>query len=346
MNISYILPILRRPGEGGLDELTSYLRWLSFRVELIVVDGSDEATFDEAHTLWNGAWTHVPPDAAWSCSNGKVQGVHTGMALAGHDAVIIADDDVRYDDPALGEMATALAHHDLVRPQNHFDPVPWHAAWDSSRTLLNRCFGADSPGTLGVRSSVFRAIGEYDGDVLYENLELIRTVAGAGGRVAHRPDLYIRRLPPTPRRFLEQRPRQAYDDLAQPLKFAVFLAALPSVVAARRRVAVPTVVAVVSVAAWTAAAVGRRQHGGRRVFPARAVWWAPVWLLERSVCAWIALGYRLGGGVPYNGRRLKVAAHSKRRLRSTMAAELVPRPGGGDWCTGHTLQTNGDVVMP
>jgi hypothetical protein len=111
----------------------------------------------------------------------------------------------------------------------------------------------------------------------------------------------------------------------------VFLAALPSVVAARRRVAVPTVVAVVSVAAWTAAAVGRRRHGGRRVFPARAVWWAPVWLLERSV----------PGPGRCGGRRCGVC-----RLSSTLAAELIPLPGGGDWCTGQTFQTNGDVVMP
>jgi hypothetical protein len=291
-----------------------------------VVDGSDDETFDEAHVMWDGACAHVPPDPAWSYSNGKVDGVHTGMALASHDAVIIADDDVRYDQTSLEALAAALSHHDLVRPQNHFDPLPWHAAWDTARTLLNRCFGADSPGTLGVRASMFREVGGYDGDVMYENLELIRTVAAAGGRVVNRPDIYVRRLPPTARRFLEQRPRQAYDDLSQPLKFTGFLAALPVAMAARQRTPITLIVTGVSVVAWAAAEVGRRRHGGHHVFPARAVWWAPVWLLERSVCAWIALGYRLGGGVPYHGARLRTAAHSERRLRSALAAKAPSPP--------------------
>lgn len=321
MNVSYVLPILRRPGEDDLNELTSYLRWLSARVELIVVDGSDDATFEEAHILWDGAWVHVPPDPAWSYLNGKVNGVHTGMALVTHEAVIIADDDVRYDEAALEAVTAALSHHHLVMPQNHFEPLPWHACWDTARTLLNRCFGADSPGTLGVRASAFRAVGGYDGDVMYENLELIRTVAGAGGRVDHRPDIHVRRLPPTTRRFLEQRPRQAYDDLAQPLKFAVFLSALPLAAVARHRTSFTTLATCVSVAGWTAAALGRRRHGGRDVFPTRTVWWAPVWLLERSLCIWIALFHRLGGGVPYNGNRLRTAAHSERRLRSTLVTD-------------------------
>jgi len=36
-----------------------------------------------------------------------------------------------------------LAGADLVGPQNFFDPLPWHARWDSARTLLNRASGGD-----------------------------------------------------------------------------------------------------------------------------------------------------------------------------------------------------------
>ncbi len=114
---------------------------------------------------------------------------------------------------------------DLVRPQNVFDPLPWHARWDTARMLLNRAFGSDHPGTLGVRRSFLASIGGYDGDVLFENLELVRTVLAAGGRVVDAPGMYVRRRPPTPARFLEQRPRQAYDDLAQPARLAFFLVA-------------------------------------------------------------------------------------------------------------------------
>jgi hypothetical protein len=52
------------------------------------------------------------------------------------------------------------------------------------------------------------------------------------------------------------------------------------------------------------------------VFPAAASLAAPLWLLERGVCAWIAVGARVvAGGIPYRGGILRKAANSSRRLR-------------------------------
>jgi hypothetical protein len=51
------------------------------------------------------------------------------------------------------------------------------------------------------------------------------------------------------------------------------------------------------------------------VFPPGTALFAPVWVLERAVCSWIALGGRLArGGVPYAGRLIHVAANSNRLL--------------------------------
>jgi hypothetical protein len=74
-----------------------------------------------------------------------------------------------------------------VVPQNYFDPLPWHAAWDSARILLNRGLGMDYPGTLAVRRAAFLSAGCYDGDVLFENLELMRTLRSDGARLGSRP---------------------------------------------------------------------------------------------------------------------------------------------------------------
>jgi hypothetical protein len=61
--------------------------------------------------------------------------------------------------------------------------------------------------------------------------------------------------------------------------------------------------------------VGRRRHGGAEVFEPRAALWAPLWVAERAVCVWLAMAERARGGMPYRGRRLRVAAHSSRHLR-------------------------------
>ncbi|MFI6231740.1 glycosyltransferase [Micromonospora echinospora] len=327
--LSYVLP-LRWSDDTGLDELTGYLRRLAARVEVTVVDGSPPGVFARHAALWRGLVRHVPPDPALRGANGKVLGVLTGVCLAGHEHVVVADDDVRYDDAGLRAVHRLLDRVDLVRPQNYFDPMPWHAYWDTGRILLNRAFGADYPGTLAVRRSTFLAMGGYDPDVLFENLELIRTVRTYGGTEAAPAGLYVRRLPPAARHFLGQRVRQAYDDLAQPVRLAVFLAVLPAVgaaVVARR----PGPVLGALAATVALAEAGRRREGGTRVFPPATALAAPLWVLERATCSWLALGQRmLFGGVRYAGTRLRLAANPPRALRT----RVHTRRGG---CRGPLL---------
>jgi hypothetical protein len=309
----YVLP-LRWNDDAELDELTSYLTWLSRHVQVIVVDGSQRSLFARHARAWRDIACHLPPDPDLDFANGKVTGVTTGMRRASADHVVIADDDVRYNRESLLTLLGLLQETDLVRPQNYFDPLPWHARWDTARTLLNRSFGADYPGTIGIRRAVFEAMGGYDGDTLFENLELIRTVRAHGGTELRANDLYVRRLPPRSRRFWAQRVRQAYDELAQPARMAAFLSVLPGVAyaASRRRY---RALGIATVATILLAETGRRRSGGTRVFPASTVLMAPVWVLERGVCSWLALESRLCGGVSYAGSRIKTAAHSETTLR-------------------------------
>lgn len=319
--LSYVLPF-RSSGEEDLDELTSYLEWLSARAELIIVDGSAPLAFQEHHACWKTLALHIPPRIDLQYANGKVNGVITGVERATCDKVIVADDDVRYDEGSMMRVEQLLEEADLVRPQNYFEKLPWHALWDSGRTLLNRSVGLDYPGTLGVRRSSFLWAGGYDGDVLFENLEMIRTIEATGGVSASPLDLYVARLPPESSRFWQQRMRQAYDDLAQPLRMALFLSIGPAACTAlrpgRKRYLALGLVTTVALAER-----GRRRGGGRRIWPPLASLVAPAWVAERAICEWLALGYRLfRGGVPYRGSRLKVAAHNKQAIRSRLERRL------------------------
>ncbi|MEH0844396.1 glycosyltransferase family 2 protein [Micromonospora sp. CPCC 205711] len=318
--VEYVLP-LRWPDDEGLPELTGYLRDLARLVEVTVVDGSPPETFARHAEAWRGLVRHLAPDPAVRGVNGKVRGVLTGVAAARHEHVVIADDDVRYDEAGLRAAHRLLGAFDLVRPQNYFDPLPWHAWWDTGRTLLNRALAADWPGTFAVRRSTFQAMGGYDPDVLFENLELVRTVRAYGGTEVAPPWLHVRRLPPTVAHFRGQRVRQAYDDLAQPARLLVSLAVLPGVAAAvvTRRSSLLLAAAATTVAL---AERGRRRAGGAAVFPPATALAAPLWLLERGVCAWIAVGRRLTGGVPYAGTRVPRPATSPHTLRHRHS----PRP--------------------
>jgi hypothetical protein len=313
--ITYILP-LRSSAPQDDTELTPYLRELSVHAEVIVVDGSAAAIFAAHAKSWGAIVRHVPPDDALATPMGKVGSVLTGLRLASAERVVIADDDVHYDAPTLHRVADALDDADVVRPQNYFHPTPWHACWDTGRTLLNRMIGGDWPGTLAVRRSTLHRTNGYDGRAMFENLELVRTVRAAGGRELVLLDAYVLRRPSTSRHFWSQRVRQAYDELARPTRLATQLAILPAAVVFGIRGSWAAIAAGIALTVGVAEA-GRRRAGGRRVFPARASLMAPVWLAERAVCSWLAVGARVAlGGVPYRGTILKHAATPMRVLRS------------------------------
>jgi hypothetical protein len=319
LDLAYVVPVRWRDG-AQRQELAAYLERIAPHcAETIVVDGSEPAIFAANATAFSSHATHVAPGPGEQWLMGKVAGVRTGVELASREQVVIADDDVRYEPGALRRVAGLLDEHDLVRPQNYFERLPWHARWDTARTLLNRSLGRDYPGTLALRRSRMLAMGMYDGDVLFENLELMRTLRAHGGSLVSPLDLYVARVPPSARHFWGQRTRQAYDDFALPARMALWLAVLPLILLAvrKRRPALALAPAAASVAV---AELGRRRGGGSAVFPSTSSLLAPGWILERGVCAWLAVLQRLRyGGARYGDAIIPVAAHSVRTLRRRAA---------------------------
>ena len=321
---SYIMPIRHGRVEDA-EGTWAYLRLLTTHVrEVVVVDGSPPEVF-EAHAaaLRGSSVRHVPVDPGLVTLMGKVGGVLTGLRLAVNECVVIADDDVRYTRETLDRVVTLLEGYHVVRPQNYFDPLPWHARYDTARMLLNRLFGGDWPGTLGVRRSVLRTTDGYDGSAMFENLELVRTVGAVGGTEVVPLDLFVARRPPSARHFFSQRVRQAYDELARPLRFGLFLAMLPlaAALATRGRWAALGIAVGASV---VLAEVGRRRGGGAAVFPVTASLLTPAWLAERAACVWLALGARLFlGGIPYGDSVLRLAATPSKELRRRHGAAVL-----------------------
>ncbi|GAB2689807.1 glycosyltransferase family 2 protein [Thalassiella azotivora] len=327
LDVEVVVPLRWDDTAGGraaarLQEMTAYLARLSAWADVTVVDGSAPGCFAVHDREWGHLVRHLRP-ADRPGLNRKVVGAVTGVLAARHDLVVLADDDVRYDRASLRALVDLLRDADLVRPANVFESWPWHARWDGARSLLNRAVAGDWPGTFAVRRGVVAAAGGWDPDVMFENLEMVRTVRAAGGRVVDAPQVLVARRPPTSRQFLDQRVRQAYDDLAQPWRLAWALATLPAVVlAARRR---PVLLPVAAGCLVVLAERGRRRAGARDRVPADVPLFAPLWVSERAICSWLAVWRALRGGVPYRGARIRSAATPTWRLRRRLR-DLAPRP--------------------
>jgi hypothetical protein len=305
---TYLLPIRRRVFSAEeAEELRQYFLQLPCS-ELLVIDGSAEEVFAQHDRAWSPFCRHIAVDRSYGYLNDKVNGVHTGVALAGNEGIILADDDIRYSALDVQEVVARLEDFEVVRPQNFLRPLPWWARLESARMLINRATlrTADYPGTCAFRRSTLLRVGHYDGDVLFDNEEIIRHFARCGASVCYANDLFIQKRPPAFHKWLEQRPRQAYEDFPLRAKTALFAAIPPLLVALiavrLTRFALALFVAVPIALAWG----GRRRGIARRVFPLTSCFFAPLWIAERSLSTWCAAYWFLRrGGYPFGDKLLR-----------------------------------------
>ena len=249
-------------------------------------------------------------------------GVLSGLRIARHDLVVVADDDVRYDDDGLTRIEGILADADLVRPQNHFDPLPWHARWDTARMLLNRSVAADHPGrwASAARSSCRSAAttatccsrtSNWSGPSRPREAASSRRPTSSSGAVPRRllgssssaldrPTTTGRSRSGSRRSWPPRPPRSRRSGAGD----------RPCSAWRRHRRS-----------CWRAS-VGCGTAAGGSSTPV-SPWLAPLWICERAVLSWFALARRLvSGGCPYAGTVIARAATPRilrRRLETRSA---------------------------
>ena len=310
---TYLLPI-RRPvfSEKEANALADYFRILcAAGCEVLVIDGSLTPVFAAHGRVWSPFCRHEPVDRRFGYLNDKVNGVHTGVALAMQSQIILADDDIRYDPRQIAEICGRLQRFDVVRPQNFLQPLPWWALMEASRMLINRATlrAADYPGTCAFRREAMLLAGEYDGDVLFDNEEIIRHFICEGLSINYANDLFVRKNAPPFRKWLEQRARQAYEDFPLRVKTIIFASVLPLALLAWALggfKAFSFFVVVLGAGSMTLAVLGRARGGARDFFPRRACAFAPLWIVERALSTYWAIGwFLLRGGYPFGERLLR-----------------------------------------
>lgn len=275
--------------------------------EVLVVDGSAAAVFADHKRIWLDSCRHAAVDLQYKFLNGKVNGIHTGVELAANNRIILADDDIRYTPEDLRRIAFLLGDYDMVRPQNYFSPLPVWARTEAARMLLNRAWirEGDYTGTLGVTRQAMRRVGHYDGDVLFDNEEIVRHFRLHGARICYARDFFVLKRPATFSKWIEQRPRQAYEDFVMRLKTSFFLFlpvdfVLLAVFAGWR--AAYIFAAIIAVGSIINAAFGLGD-GALKFFPFWIVFYAPLWIAERTFSTyWAFYWYFTRGGYPFGDK--------------------------------------------
>src|SRR5205085_12364578 len=152
--------------------------------------------------------------------------------------------------------------------------------------LINRAAlrTGDYPGTCAFRRETMLRVGHYDGDVLFDNEEMIRHFARENASINYATNLFVQKRPPHFRKWIEQRPRQAYEDFGLRLKTGLFFS-LPLAAAviglafgAKAVMLLGLAVIVIGVALPFA---GRSRGDASRYFPLSICFFAPLWIVQR-----------------------------------------------------------------
>jgi hypothetical protein len=309
---TYLLPIRRASFSAAeTAELAAYFRTLNNAgCDVLVVDGSSTQVFEQHHEAWDFLSRHEKVDRSFGYLNDKVNGIHTGVNLATTEKIILADDDIRYAPAQIDRVRDLLDDFEVVRPQNFLAPLPWWARMEAARMLINRATLriADYPGTCAFRRATMLRVGHYDGDVLFDNEEIIRHFARAGASISYATNLFVQKRPPRFRKWIEQRPRQAYEDFGMRAKTALFFT-LPILAVATGLVwgwngclLYLLAVCLISIAL---ASGGRLRGTASQYFPWSVCFFAPLWIIERSFSTYWALYWHLAhGGYPFGDKIL------------------------------------------
>ncbi|MEA2236233.1 MAG: hypothetical protein QOC81_957 [Thermoanaerobaculia bacterium] len=281
---------------SDLRDLAAYLSTLSVSgCEVVVADGSPAMAFDENAKILRWVGRHAAVRPRHRSFSGAIDPIRAAIDFAGCEKVVVASQNVRYDEQAIDSLCTLLDTHEVVEPQDYFDPLPWWSGIEAGRMLVHRGVDPlpDHGVTFGMRKWPVRGLRTIDA-AWSNGDDPVRRLASQGAEVFSAVDVFVRRMPPVLSEWLRERPQQADDDFAMPLKTVFFFALLPMAallaVVGGARLAGGYAGAVIC-ASMVLAIRGRM--GASAFFPMRACLAAPLWVLERSVSVYWALFRKL-----------------------------------------------------
>lgn len=263
--------------------------------DVIVVDSTPLPHFQTHRRALRWVGRHISARPKHFAPDGSLDPVRAALDLAPCEKIVVAGPNVRYDDCALDELCSLLEAHEIVEPQDYFDPLPWWGSIEAGRMLVHRGVDPlpDHGATFGFRRGALRGLRTID--VLDSpSDDHVRRLAAVGAEVHSAINVFVKRIPPPLSDWLDQRPRQAVDDFSLPMKTAFFLALIPIAMLLAAFGGGRVVGGYAGAIAFGAFALALRGRAGAAAyFPIRACLAAPLWVLERAVSVYWALFWKL-----------------------------------------------------
>lgn len=313
---TYVVPLEKSASIEDVRALAGYLSTLTVEgFSVLVADEASDENFEANRNILRWVASHLPIDAQHLTASGAIDPVRAAVELATDEKLVVARPDVRYGPGELSTVCGLLDVHEVVEPQDYFSPLNWWGAIDAARMLIHRALGPypDHGGTFAFRRSAISSLHGIDGGFGDDH---VRRLALGGAEVFSAFDVFVRRSGTPFREWLRERTRQAEDDFALPVKSAFFFALVPLILALVIAVGGRMAAGYAGAIGFAAVALAARgRSGARAFFPLHVCLFAPLWLLERSISVYCAIGLRLRSATQAPARTA-VSSHRTARRAS------------------------------
>lgn len=314
--ISIVIPIkvASLASLAGLRECLAKLLAHSFpfEVEIIIADESPKGVFAaiDAWFLHEARVAHIcPRREIRTGKNDKLNGIYDALNFVNYDYVVLVDDHYRLSVSNLDQVISLFGEYDCFKCMVNFDQMKITSLVDVCGIFIINLLHPYKQfcGHLCFNSQTIKEIGFPSRDMLFDELGMELQFRKHEKKVHFAGNIFLNAVQKiTWKRFFEQRLRYAYENFAFPFRFTLFLAILPLIFACAAHAG--TAAALGLVALMTFAVMGLCLVGQIKYrqgqFPIWTFLLSPIWFWFYPFTTWMAVVYRLRGGVSFGGRKL------------------------------------------
>jgi len=285
-----------------------------FPMEVILVDSSSPEIFQCIELQLAGTVIqHLRTPDSFKCGkNDKLNNISYGLSVSTGKSIAIFDDDLRPTSENIRTLIACLHEFDFLKCMVNFpnasifDLVDLSGIYIVNLLSKHRQFWAN----FCFRRELILGTGFPCKDVLFDELAFemkFRTVTNNHCYLIA-PSIPMHSFRCFPK-FLEQRVRYAYENLAYPMRSLIFLSLVPlaaAILCLRGVLALCLFISVITVIVLALSRLGEFRYGS--IYQQRSVWiYAPIWFWFYPFTTWIAVYLWCIGGIRFGNSLIRRA---------------------------------------
>lgn len=314
-SISIIIPV-KSSDQNTVAQLCRYLYSLdnelaekSIKYEIIVADECSSDLVEQFEQLSKSAkhMIHIVPQDR-SGKNDKLNGVYAAIEYTKNDYYLIIDDHYRITATEIIDIIPCFKEYDLFKVVPIFENYSIDVMIDLAGFFF-RCITDKTKqfaGHIAMKSSLYKEYGFPNRDGLYDEYIVEKYYADKGAHIGFPRNKFLSATQKiSVNKFLEQRVRYAYENIAFPLRFSIHLCLLPVFILLMSKAVECAIIlfglycfCIMLISFW-----GQFKFGKKHIPP--IFLFAPVWHLTYWITSWIALFLFCTKGVSFGENRIR-----------------------------------------